>query len=210
MDKIRIKEAIIVEGRYDKNAISQIVDTTVLETNGFGIFSDKEKLRLFRRIAEKRGIIVLTDSDAAGFMIRNHLKGAISPDKIKHAYIPDVFGKEKRKKSASREGKIGVEGMRRDIIINALKAAGASFDNDSGYEEKRKEISKTDLYILGLSGGAESAQKRKELIKTLGLPERLSSSALLDVLNALFTLQELKAVLDAEILNAGGTKPCDE
>lgn len=209
MEKIRIKEAIVVEGRYDKNTVSQIVDATVLETEGFGIFSDKEKLALLRSIAEKRGLIILTDSDAAGFMIRNHLKGAISPDKIKHAYIPDVFGKEKRKKSVSKEGKIGVEGMKRDVVINALKAAGASFE-DGEKCEKRDEISKTDLYVLGLSGGENSAQKRSELIKKLGLPERLSSSALLDVLNALFTLQELEAVLGTEILDTGGTKPGNE
>lgn len=209
MEKVRVKEAIVVEGRYDKNTLSQIVDTAIFETEGFGIFSDKDKLRLFRGIAEKRGIIILTDSDSAGFMIRNHIKGALPKDKIKHAYIPDVFGREKRKKSVSKEGKIGVEGMRREVIISSLKAAGASFE-DGGKCGSQGKISKTDMYVLGLSGGEGSAEKRRKLIKKLNLPERLSSSALLDVLNALFTLPELEEILAADILNAGGAESGNE
>ena len=139
MEKLKIREAIVVEGRYDKNTLSQMVDTVIIETSGFGIFSNKEKLKLLRDIANKRGIIVLTDSDSAGFMIRNHIKGAVDPEKIKQAYIPDIMGKEKRKRNASKEGKLGVEGMKPDVIRMALARAGATIEGNETEEtfEKR-------------------------------------------------------------------------
>lgn len=187
---IRIKEAIVVEGRYDKNTLSQIVDAHIIETAGFGIFSDKEKTALLRRLAEKCGIIILTDSDGAGFLIRNRIKGAVPDGSVKHAYIPDIKGKERRKQHASKEGKLGVEGMTPEIIIEALKRSGATIEGEST-EPRKGEITKGDLYELGLSGGAGSAEKRKELAHKLALPEKMSANALLDVLNALYTKEEL-------------------
>ena len=187
---IRIKEAIVVEGRYDKNTLSQIVDAHIIETAGFGIFSDKEKTALLRRLAEKCGIIILTDSDGAGFLIRNRIKGAVPEGCVKHAYIPDIKGKERRKQHASKEGKLGVEGMTPEIIIEALKRSGATIEGEST-EPRKGEITKGDLYELGLSGGAGSAEKRKELAHKLALPEKMSANALLDVLNALYTKEEL-------------------
>ena len=187
---IHVNEVIVVEGRYDKNTLSQIIDGTIIETEGFGIFSDKEKLALFRRLAETRGLVVLTDSDGAGFVIRNYIKGAIDPKYVKHAYIPDVLGKEKRKSSLSKEGKLGVEGMSREIIISALTRAGVAVDEASS-EDKSTPITKTDLFELGLSGGKGSSEKRQELLKKLRLPSKLSPNAMLDVLNALMTREEL-------------------
>lgn len=187
---IRIKEAIVVEGRYDKNTLSQIVDAHIIETAGFGIFSDKEKTALLRRLAEKCGIIILTDSDGAGFLIRNRIKGAVPDGCVKHAYIPDIKGKERRKQHASKEGKLGVEGMTPEIIIEALKRSGATIEGEST-EPRKGEITKGDLYELGLSGGAGSAEKRKELAHKLALPEKMSANALLDVLNTLYTKEEL-------------------
>lgn len=189
---VKIKEAIIVEGRYDKNTVSQVVDTLIIETEGFGIFSDGEKLGMIRRIADKMGIIVLTDSDGAGFVIRNHLKGAVSPDRIKQAYIPDIYGKERRKKTPSKEGKLGVEGMSPKTIVEALRRAGATFKTEESCEKPVGGITKTDLYLLGFSGGEGSAERRKALIKALCLPERLTSNALVDVINALYTKAEFE------------------
>ena len=181
---LRIREAIVVEGRYDKNTLSQMVDTVIVETSGFGIFKDKERLALLRRLAEKRGLIVLTDPDGAGFVIRSHLKGSIPPEQVKHAYVPDVYGKE---------GKLGVEGMRPEVLEAALRRAGATFLDETGEAApKRQAITKADLMALGLSGGPGAAERRKELLHRLELPERLSPNALLEVLNALFTLGELE------------------
>jgi len=191
---IRIKEVIVVEGRYDKNTLSQIVDTTIIETSGFGIFSDKEKLELLRKLASKRGIIILTDSDGAGFVIRNYLKSAIPPNNIKNAYIPDVSGKERRKHSPSKEGKLGVEGMAPEVLIQALKRAGATFEDGSEYERKGR-ITKSDLYELGLSGKEGAAERRRRLMEKLGLPEKLSTDSLLDILNALYDREELLSLL---------------
>ncbi|MEG0778542.1 MAG: DUF4093 domain-containing protein [Oscillospiraceae bacterium] len=187
---IKVNEVIVVEGRYDKNTLSQIIDGTIIETAGFGIFSNRERLSLLRRLAEKRGLVILTDSDGAGFVIRNFLKGAIDPALVKHAYIPDVAGKEKRKSSPSKEGKLGVEGMSREVILESLARAGVNaFGNDEAVTQNK--ITKTDLYELGLSGGAGSAGKRQALLKSLDLPEKLSANAMLDVLNALMTREEL-------------------
>lgn len=181
---LKIREAIIVEGRYDKNTLRQIVDAPVLETSGFGIFNDRERLALLRRLAETRGLIVLTDSDGAGFMIRNFLRGAIDPACIKHAYIPDVAGKERRKRTPSREGKLGVEGMRPEVLLEALRRAGATIEGEASNAEA-SAITKADLYEAGLSGGAGSAQARRRLLRFLNLPERLSANAMLEVLGAL-------------------------
>ena len=188
---IRIREAIIVEGRYDKNTLAQIVDAPILETSGFGIFHDSQRLALLRRLAETRGIIVLTDSDGAGFVIRNYLRGAIDPAQVKHAYIPDVAGKERRKRTASKEGKLGVEGMRPEVLLEALRRAGATIDEKSTV--KGKSITKADPYALGLIG-PDSVEKRKALCKRLELPEHLSANALVEVLNLLMDREELEAL----------------
>jgi len=181
----KIREVVVVEGRYDKNTLSQVVDAVILETSGFGIFNDREKRKLLQTLAEKRGLIVLTDSDGAGFLIRNHIKGFVDPSLVKNAYIPDIPGKERRKARASREGKLGVEGMRPQVLLDALTRAGATFEDESNVQTSSPRITKADLFALGLSGGAESARKRMELQRKLELPERLSADALLDVLNAL-------------------------
>lgn len=191
---LKVKEVIVVEGRYDKNTLSQIVDATIIETTGFGIFSDKEKIDLLRRLADKRGIIVLTDSDGAGFQIRNYLKGAISGDGVKHAYIPDIKGRERRKRYAGKEGKLGVEGMEGNVLIDALRRAGATFENLES-AEKVGGITKADMYELGLSGKTGSAELRSALKAKLGLPDKLSADALLDVLNALYTPDEFSVLL---------------
>lgn len=185
----RIKEVIVVEGRYDKNALSQVVDAVIIETGGFGIFNDREKRRLLKKLAESRGLIIMTDSDGAGFMIRNHLKGCIATELIKHAYIPDIHGKERRKTAPSREGKLGVEGMKPQVLLEALRRSGATFE-DPAQPGDRAEISKADLYKKGLLGGENSGARRKELLKKLELPERLSSQGLLDVLNAIMSREE--------------------
>lgn len=183
----RVSEVIVVEGRYDKNTLSQVVDAVIIESSGFGIFNDKEKQKLLRMLAQKRGMIVFTDPDGAGFVIRNFIKGCVPPEQLKHAYIPDVYGKERRKARSSKEGKLGVEGMSPDILMEALKKAGATIDGESA---ERSHISKTDMYIKGLSGRENSAEKRKRLIKSLDLPEHMSADALLDVLNVIMTREE--------------------
>lgn len=196
---IRIKEAIVVEGRYDANTLRQIVDAPVLETSGFGIFNDKERLNLLRRAAETRGLIILTDSDGAGFVIRRYLSGAIDKNLVKHAYIPDVPGKEKRKSAPSKEGKLGVEGMRPEVILEALRRAGATIEGESAHAESAG-ITKQDFYRCGLSGGADSASKRQELIRSLGLPEHLSANALLTAVNLLMTREEFLRRFNATFL----------
>ena len=188
---IKIKEAIVVEGRYDKNTLSQLVDTVILETNGFGIFKDKEQLALLRKIAQKRGLIVLTDSDGAGFVIRNHLKGALPQDQVKHAYVPDLFGKEKRKRKAGKEGKLGVEGMRPEVLERALRQAGATVLDGEAQAHSGPPLTKADLFAAGLSGGEGSKEKRQALLKKLDLPEHLTPNAMLPVLSALFDRESL-------------------
>ena len=192
---VKVREAIVVEGRYDKNTLSQIVDAPIFETRGFGIFKDKEQMSLLRRVAQRRGLIVFTDSDGAGFVIRNHLKSAIPNQYLKHAYIPDIPGKEKRKAAPGKEGKLGVEGMPSDVILTALKDAGATFED--GTQTKSGGISKQDLCSLGLSGGADSSQKRLALQKKLNLPEHMSANALLQALNLLYSMDELSRLVKA-------------
>jgi len=186
----RVREVIIVEGKYDRNTLSQVVHGTIIETSGFGVFSDKEKLALIRMLAERRGLVILTDSDKAGFLIRGKLSGMLDGLKVKHAYIPDEMGRERRKPSPSKEGKLGVEGMCPDVLIKALEIAGATFDDEMAFPVNTERITKADMFAAGLSGGADSAHKRRELLKQLNLPERLSANGLLQVLNALFTRDE--------------------
>ena len=193
---VKIREAIVVEGRYDKNTLSQIVDAPILETSGFGIFKDKQQMALLRRIAETRGLIVFTDSDGAGFVIRNHLKSAIPGKFLKHAYIPDIPGKEKRKSAPGKEGKLGVEGMRPEIILEALRRAGATIEGEDVFLVHR--ITKQDLMELGLSGGKDAGAKRLALLKKCGLPEHMSANAMLQALNLLYSLEELKLIMEAE------------
>ena len=190
---VKVKEAILVEGRYDKNTLSQIVDAAILETDGFGIFKDKQKLALLRRVAQSKGLIVFTDSDGAGFVIRNHIKSAIPAKNLKHAYIPDIPGKERRKAAPGKEGKLGVEGMSPEIVLQALRRAGATMEGESSCTPQ--EITKQDLMELGLSGGANSSFLRSKLLKRLELPERMSPNAMLQALNLLYSLEELTEIV---------------
>lgn len=192
---VKIKQAIVVEGRYDKNTLSQIIDAPILETSGFSIMHDKENLALLRRVAEKRGLIVFTDSDGAGFVIRNFLKSAIEPKYLLHAYIPDIYGKEKRKSAPGKEGKLGVEGMPPEVILECLRRAGAIFEGESQVSQKGG-ITKLDLFNMGLSGNPDSKAKRKALLQMLHLPEHMSSNAMLQALNLLYTKDEIYRITD--------------
>lgn len=192
---VKIREAIVVEGRYDKNTLAQIVDAPILQTSGFGIMKDRKMLELLRRTAKQRGLIVFTDSDGAGFVIRNYLKGAIPGQYLKHAYIPDVYGKEKRKASPGKEGKLGVEGMTPQVILDALCAAGATIEGQSA-QRTCGGISKQDLFTLGLSGCAGSDRRRKKLLEKLGMPEHMSTNAMLQAINLLYTLEELTEIME--------------
>jgi ribonuclease M5 len=193
----KIREVIVVEGRYDKNTLSQIVDATVITLGGFSVFNDREKLAFLRRLAEKQGLILLTDSDGAGFVIRNYLKGALPKELVKQAYIPDVYGKERRKRKGGKEGKLGVEGMKPEVILEALRRAGATFlDEEDAAVPERTPITKSDLFELGLSGGAGSAERRQALLKALELPAHLTANGMLEALNLLYDRESLEAVLE--------------
>ena len=193
---LTIQEAIVVEGRYDKNTLSQVVDTLILETAGFGLFKDPEKLALLRRAAERRGLIVLTDSDGAGFVIRNRIRGAIPTAQVKHAYIPDVYGKERRKRRPGKEGKLGVEGMPPQVLEEVLRRAGATFlGKDTREKQEDPPLTKADLMAAGLTGGADSAGRRQALLKELELPEHMSANALLAVLNGCYSREEARSIL---------------
>lgn len=193
---IKIREAVIVEGKYDKIKLSSLIDGLIIETGGFQIFSDKEKMELFRKLADTRGLLILTDSDSAGFLIRNHIQGCIPKEKIKHAYIPDLYGKEKRKLHPSKEGKLGVEGIDPQVLLDAIRRAGVSVDAEAGEPANKREITKLDLYEDGFSGGPESAKKRKWLLQELGLPERLTTKALVPVLNSLMDFEDYQKVVE--------------
>lgn len=190
----KIKEAILVEGKYDKNTLSQIIDAPIFETNGFGIFKNAEQMSLLRRVAQKRGLIVFTDADGAGFVIRNHVKSAIPAQYLKHAYTPDIFGKERRKAAAGKEGKLGVEGMTRDVLLDALRKAGATFEGETQVATAGC-LTKQDMVELGLSGGAGSTEKRRALQEKLGFPAHMSANALLQALNLLLTQEEWKEIM---------------
>ena len=191
---VKIKEAIVVEGRYDKNTLSQILDATILETSGFGIFKNKEQMQLLRKVAEVRGLIVFTDADGAGFVIRNHIKSAIPGKYLKHAYTPDILGKERRKAAPGKEGKLGVEGMTGDVILESLRRAGATFEGESA-EKTAGEITKADLMDLGLYGPG-SNERRAALIKKLGFPEKISTNGFLQAVNLLYTKNELTTIVE--------------
>ncbi len=198
---IAIREAIVVEGKYDKIRLESVVDTVIIPTDGFGLFRDKEQMALLRRLAESRGLLILTDSDSAGFVIRNHLIGAIPPEQIKHAYIPEIAGKERRKSSRSKEGLLGVEGMDGAVLEQALRRAGVtilgedSADNTAGIDRLR-------LYEDGLIGGEGSADRRKRLLKMWGLPDKLSTARLLEVINTTMTAEtyekSVKSLMESE------------
>jgi len=177
---------IVVEGRYDKNTLAQVVDATVVTLGGFAVFNNKEKLAFLRRLAQERGLIVLTDSDGAGFVIRSYLKGALPKERVKQAYIPDIYGKERRKRTPGREGKLGVEGMRPDVLLEALRRAGATFEDETAEDRQKELITKADLFELGLTGTADSASRRRALLRQLDLPEHLTPNGLLEALNLLY------------------------
>lgn len=195
---IRVKEAIVVEGRYDKMKLSSLVDGVIIETNGFGIFKDREKLSYLRALAAKRGLIVLTDSDGAGFLIRSKLSSSIPPQQLKHAYIPDILGKERRKAAPSKEGKLGVEGMELSVLRQALERAGATVEDAPPPGQQPAPLTKADLLEWGLTGAPDSAARRKALQKQLGLPERLSTNGLLQALNALYDREGVLAAIKKE------------
>ncbi len=192
---VRVKEVIVVEGRYDQNTLRQVVDADILCTDGFAIFRDDERQALLRRLAERRGLIILTDSDGAGAVIRGFLSGIVPPEKVKHAFIPDIPGKERRKSSPSKEGKLGVEGMPPEVLLRALRAAGATLDDAEA--PRNAGLTPTELYALGLTGGAGSAEKRRRLQRALELPERMSTKQLLMTLNILVSREELRSILAA-------------
>ncbi|WP_294824337.1 DUF4093 domain-containing protein [uncultured Eubacterium sp.] len=189
-DKIKLSEAVIVEGKYDKIKLSNILDAFIIETNGFAVFKDKTKLSFIKKLAKERGIIILTDSDHAGFMIRNYISSGVPKEQIKNVYIPDIFGKEKRKNAPSKEGKLGVEGMTKEVIVEALSKAGIT----SSKSVCSDPVTTVDFYDLGLTGGAGSKAKRKALCKALDLPEFLSTSSLISCINNFMTKEEFYSV----------------
>lgn len=191
---LKIKEAVIVEGRYDKIKLSSLIDAPIIETNGFRVFSDKEKQNLIRQIANSRGILVLTDSDSAGFVIRNFLKGVVDKTKIVNCYIPQIGGKEKRKSQKGKEGLLGVEGVSDEVIINAIRKSGATIIGESN--KKENEIKKSDLFFLGLTGAENADKNRKKLLKHLNLPAYLTTNAMLSALNCLYSFEELNELLE--------------
>lgn len=191
---IKINEAVIVEGKYDKIKLSGILDTIIIETDGFAIFKDREKQNMIRFLAEKRGLVILTDSDSAGFKIRSFIKGITKCENVKNVYIPDVYGKEKRKTEFSKEGKLGVEGMKAQVIIDGLKKAGVICDEND--KKTSREITHTDFFEDGISGGENSSRTRKALARELELPERISSSSLLKIINSYMTYEEYKNIIE--------------
>lgn len=188
MERLRVDRAIVVEGRYDAAKLRALVDGVVIETGGFRIFSQKERLALLRRLAAERGLVILTDSDGAGFVIRNFLRGAIPPEQVLHAYIPDVIGKERRKAHPSREGKLGVEGMSLEVLRDCLCRAGAVAQSVSA--PRPDPVTKAELYALGLSGGPDSAAARARFLALAGLPARMSAGAMLEMINTLYTREQ--------------------
>ena len=192
---IKIKQAIVVEGRYDKNTLSQVVDAPIFQTDGFAIMKDTQQMALLCRVARKRGLIVFTDSDGAGFVIRNKLKSCIPAEHLLHAYIPDVYGKERRKSAPGKEGKLGVEGMPPQVILDCLLRSGATVEGEES-PSRQGQITKQDMMEVGLSGGPGSSEKRKVLMKQLDLPEHMSSNALLQALNMFYTKEEFYRMVD--------------
>ncbi|MBQ9083306.1 MAG: DUF4093 domain-containing protein [Clostridia bacterium] len=200
MEKIKINEVVIVEGKYDKIRLSSLIDGYILQTDGFRIFADPDKQALIRRLAESRGVLVLTDSDGAGMVIRNHINGILPKAQVRHAYIPDVFGKERRKARPSKEGKLGVEGMSTEALAEALRRAGAGVSAS----EKKECITKMDLFEDGLTGGADSAELRKRLLRMLQLPEKLTTNAMLQAMNGFMSREEYRAAVQQLKMTQGG------
>lgn len=193
---IKVDRIIIVEGKYDKIKLSSMIDGIIIETEGFGIFKDKDKQKLIRKLAESKGIVILTDSDSAGFVIRNFITSIVPKEYITNVYIPDIYGKEKRKESASKEGKLGVEGVSVEILKDAFNKAGIGTYQSKATEKKK--ITLNDFFDDGLTGGAESKKKRTALLKSLDLPERMSTKAMLDILNTFITYDEYKRLVESE------------
>lgn len=193
---IKIDKVIIVEGRYDKIKLSSMIDGIIIETEGFGIFKDKDKQKLIRKLAETKGIAILTDSDSAGFVIRNFITSIVPKEYITNVYIPDIYGKEKRKDSPSKEGKLGVEGVSAEILKEAFKKAGIGVSQSETNE--RKKITLNDFFDDGLTGDTQSKRKRTDLFKKLDLPERMSTKAMLDILNTFITYDEYKKLVESE------------
>jgi ribonuclease M5 len=191
---IKIDKVVIVEGRYDKIKLSSVLDAVIIETDGFGIFNDKEKQLLIRRLAETKGILILTDSDSAGFKIRSFIRGMVPAEQIVNAYIPDIFGKEKRKTQPSKEGKLGVEGVKPEVILEALEKAGVFCEETP--DTTIRKITKLDLFEDGLSGGANSKDLRLALARHLRLPERLTSNSLLEILNTFLSFEDYKKAIE--------------
>ncbi len=189
---LKVSQAVIVEGKYDKIKLSNLLDALIIETNGFGIYKDREKLRFIRRLAEERGLIIITDSDHSGFQIRNYMASGIDKSKIKHIYIPDVFGKEKRKLSPSKEGKLGVEGIDDKILLNLFTQAGITAEQTVNPDP----VTNYDLYEIGCSGKPDAAKKKKKLLKTLDLPEFLSTHSMLSYINSSMTREEFYRLTD--------------
>lgn len=202
---LRLKEAIVVEGRYDKITLETLVDTAIFTTDGFGIFRDAQKMELLRRVARKRGLIVLTDSDGAGLLIRNRLRSSIGDEFLKHAYIPQICGKEKRKKTPSRENTLGVEGMKPSVLEEILRRAGAQTDRP----RETAPLTKADLFKNGLSGTNDAARRRLALQRHLGLPDNISANALLQALNCLYSREEVLSALYS-LQEHGGEIPDDD
>lgn len=192
-----VKETIIVEGVYDKIKLSRFIDAVIITTSGFSIFSNSELLDTVKKMAQSTGIVILTDSDSAGFKIRNYIKQAVPSDTVKHAYVPDIHGKEKRKIKAGKEGLLGVEGMKEDVILDALRKAGCTIDGSEGEAKKGREITKADLYKAGLSGGEGSREKRNALALSLGIPMKISANMLLDVINRLLDYSEFCEIIQS-------------
>lgn len=193
---IKIDKVIVVEGRYDKIKLSSMIDGIIIETEGFGIFKDKDKQKLIRKLAETKGIAILTDSDSAGFVIRNFITSIVPKEYITNVYIPDIYGKEKRKDSPSKEGKLGVEGVSAEILKEAFKKAGIGVSQSETNE--RKKITLNDFFDVGLTGDTQSKRKRTDLLKKLDLPERMSTKAMLDILNTFITYDEYKKLVESE------------
>lgn len=191
-NKIKIKEAVIVEGRYDKIKLSGIIDAFIIETNGFGIFKNREKMQFIKKLAYERGIIILTDSDHAGFMIRNHIASKIPENRIKNVYIPDIYGKERRKSEPSKEGKLGVEGMTKEVLLKALERANVN----CAISNNENPVTNYDLFKFGISGTINAKQNKKKLLKLLELPEFLSTSSLLSCINNMMTRNEFFELMD--------------
>ena len=194
---LKVKEAIIVEGKYDKIKLSNLLDALIIETNGFSVYKDKKKLAFIKRLANERGIIVITDSDHSGFQIRNYLSSVIPKDRIKHIYIPDVYGKEKRKKEPSKEGKLGVEGISDDILLSLFEKANISFQT----VEIKDPVTSVDMFTLELSGTPNAKQNKKKLLKSLDLPEFLSTSSLISYINSIMTKDEFYKYCDKLFAN---------